>query len=39
MANLTKPQIEDYADVEDYFAALDEYYEATLYSRPTVTAA
>lgn len=39
MANLTKPQIEDYADVEDYFVALDEYYEATLYSGLTVTAA
>lgn len=32
MANLTKPQIEDYADVQDYFVALDEYYAATLYA-------
>lgn len=39
MANPTKPQIQDYADIEDYFAALDEYYEATLYAGLTVTAA
>lgn len=38
MANLTQPQIEDYADIQDYFAALDEYYEAILYSGLTVTA-
>lgn len=39
MASLIKPEIEDYADVEDYFAALDAYYETTLYARPVVLAA
>jgi hypothetical protein len=39
MANLTKPAIEDFADINDYFVALDEYYEATLYVGLTVTAA
>lgn len=39
MANIIKPEVEDFADIEDYFVALDEYYEATLYSGLTVTAA
>lgn len=39
MSNIVKPKIEDYADVEDYFAALDAYYETTLYARPVVLAA
>lgn len=39
MSNLIKPQIEDFADINDYFVALDEYFEATLYSGLIVTAA
>lgn len=39
MANPTKPQSQDFADIEDYFAALDEYYEATLYVGLIVTVA
>lgn len=39
MADLVKPQAQDFADIEDYFAALDEYYEASLYVGLTVTAA
>lgn len=31
MSNLVQPQPEDFANVEDYFVALDEYYAATLY--------
>jgi hypothetical protein len=39
MSNIIKPELADFADIEDYFAALDEYYEAALYSNLTVTAA
>jgi len=39
VSNIVKPQPQDFANVEDYFAALDEYYEATLYADMIVTAA
>jgi hypothetical protein len=39
MSDIVKPNIEDFADINDYFVALDEYYEALLHSGLTVTAA
>jgi hypothetical protein len=39
MADMTKPQIQDFADINDYFVALDEYYAASIYADMTVTAA
>lgn len=39
MSNIVKPNPADFDDIEDYFAALDEYYEASLYVGLVVTAA
>lgn len=39
MSNILKPEISDYADIQDYFVALDEYFAAQDYVGMTVTAA